>query len=79
MEEKYAFQAQKMAFGLGAIAFIVFLFMLKTALTDVTKLPEPNRFPAASAVVMTPQLRTKVKHFLSIIALLVMLKVCTMR
>jgi mono/diheme cytochrome c family protein len=44
MEEKYALKARQMAFGLGGIAFFVFLFMLKTALTDVTKLPEPNRF-----------------------------------
>jgi cytochrome c2 len=37
MEEKYALLAQKMAFKLGAIAFIIFLFMLKLLLADAAK------------------------------------------
>jgi mono/diheme cytochrome c family protein len=44
MEEKYAFEAQKTASALGLIAFIVFLFMLKIALTDAPKLQEEQRF-----------------------------------
>jgi mono/diheme cytochrome c family protein len=44
MEEKYAFQAKKMAFLLGFIAFIVSLFMLKTLLMDTPKQAEEKRF-----------------------------------
>lgn len=41
MEEKYAFQARQMSLVLGAIAFIVFLFMLKPILKDA---PQPVVF-----------------------------------
>jgi cytochrome c553 len=44
MEEKYAFEAQKTVSLLGLIAFIVFLFMLKIALTDTPKPPEEQPF-----------------------------------
>ena len=41
MDEKYAFQARQISFILGAIAFIVFLFMLKPILKDA---PRPVAF-----------------------------------
>ncbi len=41
MEEKYAFQARQMSLVLGAIAFTVFLFMLKPILKDA---PQPIPF-----------------------------------
>jgi mono/diheme cytochrome c family protein len=44
MEEKYAFQAKKMAFLLGFIAFIVSLFMLKSLLIDTKKQQEEPQF-----------------------------------
>ena len=41
MEEKYAFQARQISLVLGAIAFIVFLFMLHPILKDA---PQPVAF-----------------------------------
>jgi cytochrome c553 len=44
MEEKYAYQAKNVAFLLGFIAFLVFLFLLKTLLIDEIKPKVDQRF-----------------------------------
>ncbi len=44
MEEKYAIQAKNVAFLLGFIAFIVFLFMLKMLLMEAPKESEYPQF-----------------------------------
>ncbi len=74
MEEKYAFQAKKMAFLLGFIAFIVSLFMLKTLLIDTGKQQSSSSFVALAAIIGV-QLSIKAKRFLLIIARLAMPKV----